>query len=306
VKLSTVIDERYEQLSAELKRAAKWVRSHPAELGLQSLRQSAYAAGVSPATMSRLARGLGFESFEAMRRPTIAAIAQSIGTNLPSPEEPTASGDYSAFDELNQFQVDNLASIYQRNSVEAYAAAADEILKARKVLFLGLRSAFSMAYHLHYTCDWLRDNTAVAADAGGAWPEKVLSLAPPDLLVVVSQAPYTRMVVENTQTAADRGVRILAITDSELSPLARLATVSLFFRSSSSSFFHSQVGALALAERLMADVAQRGRVDVNARLSERRDMLQNNRAYWEKPSVFKTPKPPKTPASKVNPGHDRD
>ena len=56
----------------------------------------------------------------------------------------------------------------------------------------------------------------------------------------------------------------------------------------------------------MADVAQRGRADVNARLSERRDMLQNNRAYWEKPSVFKTPKPPKTPASKVNPGHDRD
>ncbi len=66
----------------------------------------------------------------------------------------------------------------------------------------------------------------------------------------------------------------------------------------------------------MADVAQRGRADVNARLSERRDMLQNNRAYWEKPGTFKTPKPPKTsqnllkppktPASKVNPGHDRD
>jgi len=44
----------------------------------------------------------------------------------------------------------------------------------------------------------------------------------------------------------------------------------------------------------MADVAQRGRADVNARLSERRDMLQNNRAYWEKPGTFKTPKPPKT------------
>jgi len=153
-----------------------------------------------------------------------------------------------------------------------------------------------MAYHLHYTCDWLRDNTAVAADAGGAWPEKVLSLGNQDLLVVVSQAPYTRIVVENAQTAAARGVPVLAITDSELSPLARLATVSLFFRSSSSSFFHSQIGALALAERLMADVAERGALDVNARLIARREMLQKNRTYWEKPNTFRVPSAAARPA----------
>ena len=296
MKLSTAIDERYEQLSGELKRAAKWVRSHPAALGLQSLRQSAYAAGVSPATMSRLARALDFESFEAMRRPTKEAIAQSIGEDLRSSDAPTAAGEMSMFSELNQFQMDNLTSVYERNSAAAYAAAADQILKANKVLFLGLRSAFSMAYHLHYTCDWLRDNTAVAADAGGAWPEKVLSLGNQDLLVVVSQAPYTRIVVENAQTAAARGVPVLAITDSELSPLAGLATVSLFFRSSSSSFFHSQIGALALAERLMADVAERGALDVNARLIARREMLQKNRTYWEKPNTFRVPSAAARPA----------
>ena len=81
-KLSAVIDERYESLSAELQRAAKWVREHPAELGLQSLRQSAYAAGVSPATMSRLARALDFATFEGMRRPSITAIAESMGRDL--------------------------------------------------------------------------------------------------------------------------------------------------------------------------------------------------------------------------------
>ena len=31
--------------------AARWVREHPAELGLQSLRASARAAGVAPATL---------------------------------------------------------------------------------------------------------------------------------------------------------------------------------------------------------------------------------------------------------------
>lgn len=286
-KLSAVIDERYERLSTELKRAAKWVREHPAELGLQSLRQSAYAAGVSPATMSRLARALNFSTFEDMRRPTIAAIALSMGRDL-QPHTSAGEGDrHGAYAEIRQFQSENLASVYERNAPAAYADAARHILAARSVLFLGLRSAFAIAYHLHYTCDWLREHTAVAADAGGAWPEKVLSLQTDDLLVVISQAPYTRAVVEHTQSVAARGVPVLAITDSDLSPLARVAQVTLRFRSASSSFFHSQVGALALTERLMAEVAEQGDAGCTDRLMARRELLQKTRAYWEKPTALK-------------------
>lgn len=288
-KLSAVIDERYESLSAELQRAAKWVREHPAELGLQSLRQSAYAAGVSPATMSRLARALDFVTFEDMRRPSITAIAESMGRDLQSRASNGSDDGHGEYADIKQFQSDNLVSAYERNTAEAYADAADQILSARRILFLGLRSAFAIAYHLHYTCDWLRERTAVAADAGGAWPEKVLSLQPDDLLVVISQAPYTRSVVEHTQAVAARGVPVLAITDSDLSPLARVAQVTLLFRSASPSFFHSQVGALALTERLMAEVAQRGDNAAAERLTARRELLQKTRAYWEKSNTFKPP-----------------
>ena len=125
MKLPTTIETRYEQVSAELERAPKWVRSPPADLGLLSLHQPAYAAGASPTTMPRLARGFRFESFEAMRHLIIGTIAKSINTNLQSPQGPTTSGDQSAVDALNKFQVDNQTSIFHRNSVEAYAAASE-------------------------------------------------------------------------------------------------------------------------------------------------------------------------------------
>jgi DNA-binding MurR/RpiR family transcriptional regulator len=276
--LSQLLDSRFDSLSPELQRAARWLQAHPAELGLQSMRQSALAAGVAPATMTRLARALGLDGFEAMRRPSMVAFAESVArTAYPGPDLAT-----EAFDQLAQAQAGNLKSVRSRNSAQQLQAAAQAILDAHEVLFLGLRASFCIAYHLHYTCDWLRPNTRLATDAGGAWADQVLALAPGDLLVVVSQAPYTRQIVEAAQQAHARGVPVLALTDNSLSPLARLAQQTVLFDTASPSFFHSMIGAQALAETLMDCVAEQGGTAVAQRLAQRQQGLQATRAYWEK------------------------
>ena len=137
---------------------------------------------------------------------------------------------------------------------------------------------------MQYTCDWLREGTHLASDTGGAWPEKVLGMDTSDVLVVVSQAPYTRAVVLMAQEIAKRGVKIVALTDSGLSPLARIAEASLLFDTASPSFFHSQVGALGLAEALMSCVSDQSKDKSIARLALRQDTLQRMGAYWERPT----------------------
>lgn len=281
-QLSHLLDSHFDRLSPELQRAARWVQAHPAELGLQSMRQSAQAAGVAPATMTRLSRALGLDSFEAMRRPSMLAFAESVGSTA---KRASAAGHDLAvvpLGHLAQAQADNLNSVRTRNTEQQLQAAAQSILDAREVLFLGLRASFGIAYHLHYTCDWLRANTRLATDAGGAWADQVLALAPGDLLVVVSQAPYTRQIVQAAQQARARSVHVLALTDGNLSPLARLAQQSLFFDTASPAFFHSMTGAQALAEALIAGVAEQGGAPVVQRLAQRQQRLQEAHAYWEK------------------------
>jgi DNA-binding MurR/RpiR family transcriptional regulator len=281
--LTQLLDDRFESLSPELQRAAKWVREHPAELGLQSMRQSAHMAGVSPATMTRLARALGLDGFEAIRRPSMAAFALSVARGRESSADPlTALVADATLDRMRQGQAGNLASAHDRNTGLELRAAAQSILAARDVIFLGLRASFGIAYHLHYSCDWLRPGVRLATDAGSAWVDQVLALTPQDLLVVVSQAPYTRQTIEATQAARQRQVPVLALTDSSLSPLARLAQQSLLFEAASPTFFHSMTGAQALAEALMACVAEQGGPAVMQRLTERQQGLQNAHAYWEK------------------------
>lgn len=282
--LSRLLESRFEHLSPELQRAARWVQAHPAELGLQSMRQSALAAGVVPATMTRLARALGLEGFEAMRRPSRQAFAASVGQADPVASAAASQALTENVDRLAQAQMSNLQSARSRNSSLQLQAAAQAILAAGNVLFLGLRASFSIAYHLHYTCDWLRPNTRLATDAGGAWADQLLALTSDDLLVVVSQAPYTRQTVEAARQARGRGVPVLALTDSRLSPLARLAQQALLFDTASPSFFHSATGVLALTEALVECIAEQGGSPVLQRLTLRQQGLQAGKAYWDKKS----------------------
>ncbi|MDP3520730.1 MAG: MurR/RpiR family transcriptional regulator [Hydrogenophaga sp.] len=275
--LTHLIDSHFEVLSPELQRAARWVREHPAELGLQSLRASARAAGVAPATLSRLSHALGLDDFEAMRRPVVEALARGAGGGLVAANESD-----EPVRPLTQAQLRNVASTASRNTVDVVNAAADVLLAARQLCFLGLRASFGIAHHLRYACDWLRPDTLLAGDASGALVDQIAQLTPADALVVVSQAPYTRQTVECAQLAFEAGVPLIALTDSPLSPLARLARHALLFDAASPSFFHSMAGAQALAETLVAAVAARGGEPVVRRLAEVQARQHAHKAYWEK------------------------
>ena len=278
--LTQRIDQHFAALSPELQRAARWVREHPAELGLQSLRASARAAGVAPATLSRLSHALGLADFEAMRRPVVEALARGAAGAASLDSVPAASEAPPG--SLAAVQQRNVASVAVRNTRAEIDAVADLMLRARSLCFLGLRASHGIAHHLRYACDWLRPGTVLASDASGALMDGIAQLGRDDALVVVSQAPYTRQSVECARLAHTAGVPVVALTDSSLSPLARLATHCLLFDAASPSFFHSMTGAQALAETLVAAVAARGGEPVVRRLAEVQARQHALKAYWEK------------------------
>ncbi|MEC7296477.1 MAG: MurR/RpiR family transcriptional regulator, partial [Pseudomonadota bacterium] len=66
--------ESYAALSPQLKRAASYVLEHPTEMAFQSIRKTAQAASVTPSTLVRLAKRLGFESYEPFREVFQSAV----------------------------------------------------------------------------------------------------------------------------------------------------------------------------------------------------------------------------------------
>ncbi|BEG79146.1 MurR/RpiR family transcriptional regulator [Achromobacter xylosoxidans] len=287
-------------LPAELQRAAHWVLDNPAEVGLWSMRRQAQAVGVSPATMLRLARAAGHDSYEAFRAPFQRALAGAAEDGLREraarlqASHARQSGDPGQ-DVLTQWQTAALASIRQVNDDAAVDAAVDALLRARQVGFLGTRSAFGIAFQMRYAYHLLRRNGILIDGLGGASAEDADSLQAGDALVVVSQAPYPSATVRLTAQIAARGVTVLALTDSLTSPVAQAARHVLHFARPAeagadapaprgpASFFHSTAGLLGLAEHLIARLAARGGDEVLQRLAEIETRLRDEGAYWQEP-----------------------
>lgn len=281
--IQKLIDRQYDTLSPELQRAARWVLRHEAALALHSMRSSARAAGVSPATMTRLAQRLGLEGFEALRRPfqrQLAGPAAAGYVERARAQQRAEAGPQDRLAALNDLQQADVASVAGRNDAAAIDAAADALLGARRVFFLGLRICHGLAFSLSYGYGLLRPNGTLMNDLGGTLADQVMQIEPGDVLVAISQAPYTRRTVETVALARRHGAAVLALTDTELAPIARAAPHVLLFDTASTSFFRSLAGAQALGEALLAAVAARGGEPVLQRLRGMQAHLRETRAYW--------------------------
>ena len=272
-----------EGLSPELLRAARWVEAHPREVALHSMRECARRAVLAPATLTRLSQALGFSGFDAIKSLCQESFAARAGyAGRAEVLQASARRSKNWLTQLNETQHANTASISGLNQSGQLEAAADAMLKARRVYFLGLRASHGLALHLHYTYGLLASNGVLVQGLGGTLSDQIGEMDRGDLLVAISLAPYTRHTVAAVAQALAQGANLMVLTDSALSPIARSATHTLLFRADSPSYFQSMVGVLALAEALAAAVAVRGGRKVLARLQSRQDRLDTEGAYWDK------------------------
>jgi DNA-binding MurR/RpiR family transcriptional regulator len=285
----------FDALTPELQRAAQWVTDHPSETGLWSMRQQARAAGVSAPTMVRLARALGFADYASLRRPFQEAL-----TGHPIEYGPRASALQAAPQarrierlarEIAASQVADVESVLALNSSERLEAAVSAIAAAGRVGFLGVRASFGIAFQFRYAYNLIARNGVLFDGVGGTVHDQVDALGPDDVLIAISQSPYSAPTVEAVEAAGKRGVTVVALTDSALSPLARNAAHFLLFRADSISFFPSMIAPLALVELLVAWLAARGGKAVLKRLAEVDARLAAQRAYWNHPRRRALPRP---------------
>lgn len=276
------IARRYPELTPRLQRAARFIIDHPDQIAVRSMREIARRADVAPATMVRLARALDFADYDDLRDVFIRRVEATATAHAPRAEALQATGRSGPrlVEHLAAAQVTAVQSA-AANPEAAIAAFVRQLAAARTVAFLGLRASHAIAYHFAYVYGLLRDNGRLLDDRGGALRDHAARLSRGDALVAISIAPYTRATVEAVDVAQQRGVTILALTDSAVSPLARAARHALLFHTVGPSFFSTLLGALALTEMLVARLAASGGRAVIARLERTDDALREAGAYWD-------------------------
>ena len=249
----------FDSMSPQIKIAASFVLDHPSDVALLSMREQAKHAGLPPSTMTRFAQKLGFDGYDDVRalygkglRDGLDGFSDRAGDLVH--RHRTRGQAATALDllEAASRQVEALGS---GEAVERIAAAADAIGAARRVFVLGRRSSFPLAFQLAYACDLIGCDGHLLDAAGGIGFDRLANARADDVLVVIGIRPYAAESLTLATYAARRGMPVVAITDSLVSPLATDARHVVIVGVESPSFFHTMVPGLAAVEAMVALVA---------------------------------------------------
>jgi hypothetical protein len=96
-----------------------------------------------------------------------------------------------------------------------------------------------------------RNSVHLIDGQGGSLEMQTRSMTEEDALLVISFAPYSREVLQVVEAGKRAGCKVIAITDSDASPLSLLADATLLFSTQSPSFFPSITSGMALTESLL-------------------------------------------------------
>ena len=251
----------FDALSPQLREAARWVIDHPTDVALLSTREQARRAGVTPATMTRLAQRFGLSGHDGMRKLYADAVRRRPESYRGRAEELLVrrdrEGDAALVQDIFGSLAQHLQNLSSAESVERFTAAAALIAPAEHVFCLGLRSSFSVAYIFHYVRSLFGSNSILVDGSGGVGVDVLRGIGRGDVLLAISVKPYVGHTVEAAKYARVQGARVVAVTDSEMSPLTRLGDAAILVGTESPSFFHTMAPAFAAVECLAALVAAR-------------------------------------------------
>lgn len=249
------ITEEYASLSRRLQQTARFLLDHPQEVAFATVAKLAEQAGVTPSTLIRFANSFGFKGFSEMQQlfrsrlvDELPNYAERIRAVRAATGETPGSGELLwEFAEANREVLEQLPG---RIDPQLLEGALDIFERAEIVHVMGARRSFVVASYFTYALHHIDKRACLINGLGGMQGEQMKAVGPGDALMLVSFSPYAQEARDVAAEARERGVPLVVITDSSLSPLARLADVSLVVHEAEVKSFRGLTASLCLSQTL--------------------------------------------------------
>jgi len=262
-ELKQVIAEKHTTLSKRLRQVAQYLIDHPSEIAFGTVAVISKDAGVHPSTLVRFANAFGFSGFTEMQRlfqQNLLHESPSYSDRIRLARESSGDNSLDPMNLLSQFASANSAVLDQLVSdidIQALRTAEQTLAEADTVYIVGVRRAFVVASYFAYALRNAQRRAFLVDGVGGLIKEQGTSVRPGDALLAVSFHPYAAETKDIVQNAASKGVPVVLITDSQLSPLAPLASSMLIVKEADVHGIRSLSASLCIAQALSISLANR-------------------------------------------------
>lgn len=281
--LITKIQSELPGFSKGQKQIARFILEHYDKAAFMTASRLGVTVGVSESTVVRFATELGYDGYPHLQR----ALQEMIRNKLTSVQRMEVAGDrmggHDVLQTVLHADTDMIRVTLDEIDRDAFQGAVDALMGAKRIYILGVRSSSALASFLGFYFNLLFENvTLVHTNSVSEIFEQVLRVGPGDVLFGISFPRYSKRTLSAMKYARDRGARVIALTDSQLSPLARVADHVLLARSDMASFVDSLVAPLSVINALIVAVGM-----------SRRDEIEHTfnklERIWEEYDVYEKP-----------------
>ncbi len=275
------IQENLPNFSKGQKRISAYIIDSYDKAAFMTASRLGKTVGVSESTVVRFATELGYSGYPSMQK----ALQEVVRTKLTSVQRMEVvndllSGDGDVVSMVLQSDVETLRQTSEAVDREVFAQVVDQLMAARSIYIVGVRSSTSLAMVLNfYLRNMLGDVRLVESNAVSEMFEQLVHIGPEDVVIGISFPRYSSRTIKAMQFCRDQGAQVVALTDSTQAPAARMAGKVLVAKSDMVSIVDSLVAPLSLINALIVAVGRKKETDLSRTYAE----LEH---IWEEYDVY--------------------
>jgi DNA-binding MurR/RpiR family transcriptional regulator len=273
----SVLEERtrqnYNTLTKRCKKVAEYLLSNMEDAAFADVAHLSGVVQVSETTVIRFARAIGYEGFTQMQKDLRTWLKEKV-----SPQEKMERSTFRKSQELFQriieADIENLHDLRKGFFADNIERVIERIVRSRHLNIMGYRTSFPMAALLHMFLIQIMPHAELVDVGGGAIYDRIAGWGKEDMLVAFSFPRYSRLTFEIAEYAKRRNCTLVAVTDTLISPIGRIADIVLQVNCKSPSFFNSLVPCTSLINCIAGGVGllkQKGSID---QLKQRDEMIK--------------------------------
>ena len=276
----TYIQENMTSFSKGQKLIANYILQSYDKAAFMTASKLGKTVNVSESTVVRFAAELGFDGYPSMQK----TLQEMIRNKLTAIQRVEVSkeriGNQDVMTMVMQSDIEKIRMTLDETDQVSFNQAVAAIANAKRIYVLGVRSASVLANFISFYFRFMFDNL-VSVDTSSISEvfEQIVHISADDVFIGLSFPRYSKRTIKAMQYAKDQGAKVVAITDSKVSPLTKIADVSLLAKSDMASFVDSLVAPLSLVNALIVDISREKAVHLES-------SLNRLESIWEEYDVY--------------------
>lgn len=277
--LMRTIQVKFPRLSKGQKLIAEYILKQYDKAAFMTAAKLGESVGVSESTVVRFANELGFSGYPKLQK----ALQELIKNKLTTVQRIELSNNYitmeNALKGVLKSDMENIRVTLEKINPKTFDEVVNCIFNAKRIYIIGLRSSTALAEFLGFYLNLILDNVKVVAYGVSDIFEQMINISKDDLVIGIGFPRYAARTIEALNYAHEKGTKVIAITDSLLSPLATKSDYTLIAQSNMASFVDSLVAPLSVINALIIAVGLREKEKISSIFTGLEDIWEEYKVY---------------------------